>query len=57
MSLFGPAVLRISNTGAPSPMNPPIWETGIKVAPGTMLNGMTAAEWLCTIATTSGRAR
>ena len=56
MSLLGPAVSRISNTGAPSPMKPLIWLTGFSVAPGTMLNGMMAAEWLCTMATTSGRA-
>ena len=56
MSLAGPAVSRISNTGAPCPRKPPMCETGRKVVVLTP-NGMTAGEWLCTTAMTSGRAR
>ena len=32
-------------------------ETGLSFAEGTTPNGMMPGEWLCTTATTSGRAR
>ena len=53
MSVAWPPVSLISNTGTPTPRNPPRWKIGRSATPTTP-NGITAGEWLCTTACTVG---
>ena len=56
MSVAGPPASRISKIGVAEPRKPLMWNTGRNGVP-VMPNGISAGEWLCTTATTSGRAR
>ena len=55
MSVAAPPASRISNTGTPAPRNDRMWKIGRSLRAVTP-NGITAGEWLCTTAATSGRA-
>ena len=54
--LVQPATSRISNTGGSWYRNPAMWNVGF-IGTVVMPYGITAGEWLCTTAMTSGRAR